>query len=105
MTARRWTARWPAWVYLTKDEKHHSISSEGPGLAAPALSSCPYSPEECVEGEFCELRLEGVLGSLHRAGRMPSESNAPGVQPARFVTDSLGPSSVSLFKISYWFPS
>src|SRR5215213_6552525 len=30
--------------------------------AFPALSS--YSPE-CVEGEFCELRLYGVLRSTH----------------------------------------
>ena len=29
--------------------------------------SCPYSPE-CVEVEFCELRLYGVLGSWHSSG-------------------------------------
>src|SRR5215211_6368074 len=37
--------------------------SFGPGrIAAPALLSCPYSPE-CVEGKFCELRLYGVQRS------------------------------------------
>ena len=25
--------------------------------------SCSYSPQECVEGEFCELRACGFLGS------------------------------------------
>src|SRR5215208_2262295 len=40
-------------------------------LAAP--SSCTYSPE-CVEGEFCELRVDGVLRSSHQVlggGIMP----------------------------------
>src|SRR5215210_3374979 len=31
-------------------------------LRAPAPPPCPYSPK-CVEEEFCELRLYGVLGS------------------------------------------
>ena len=30
-----------------------------------------YSPE-CAEGEFSELRPEGVLGSTHVSGPMPS---------------------------------
>jgi hypothetical protein len=29
-------------------------------------SSVLYSPEECVEGVFSELRPKGVLGSSHR---------------------------------------
>src|SRR5215203_7488523 len=32
---------------------------------SPVDSSCPYSPK-CVEGFFCELRVDGVLGSWLR---------------------------------------
>src|SRR5829696_5730493 len=33
-------------------------------------STCLYSPE-CVEGEFFEVRPNGVLGSSHRPGPTP----------------------------------
>jgi hypothetical protein len=56
-------------------ETHHSASGHhdpnrvggkrgwlwpSPRSAAPPLSSCPYSPE-CVEGKFCEVRIDGAL--------------------------------------------
>jgi hypothetical protein len=31
-----------------------------------------YSPEECVEGVFSEVRHDGALGSSHSPGPMPS---------------------------------
>jgi hypothetical protein len=42
--------------------KESQAPSELPMCEAPILTSCPYSPE-CVEGEFCELPLYGVLGN------------------------------------------
>jgi hypothetical protein len=39
---------------------------KGRGLTALAFFSCPYSPK-CLEDEFCELRLYGVLRSSLRA--------------------------------------
>src|SRR3712207_5816836 len=37
-------------------------SSRAGATLCPGPSSCLYSPK-CVEEEFCELRLEGFLGS------------------------------------------
>src|SRR5215203_555945 len=39
--------------------------------ASPERNISPYSPEECVEGGFCELRLDRVLGSWRSPARMP----------------------------------
>src|SRR5215203_5491796 len=48
----------------------------GPGLVRSGPFSCPYSPE-CVEGEFCELRLTlEAVGSRH-----PRRWNAAGAPP------------------------
>jgi hypothetical protein len=41
------------------------------------MSICPYSAE-CVEEEFCELRLYGVLGSL--VDRASFEPKVPSAQ-------------------------
>src|SRR5215208_830847 len=41
-------------------EKRQSLHL-GPGPPDPGPSLCPYSPE-CVEGEFCEVRLSLPLG-------------------------------------------
>jgi hypothetical protein len=38
---------------------------KGRSIVAPVLSLALYSPK-CVEGEFCELRHNGVLGSSAR---------------------------------------
>jgi hypothetical protein len=48
---------------------------------APALGPCPYSPER-VEGEFCEVRHDGVLGSLGLQGYRKSRSRQSGRGPA-----------------------
>ena len=42
--------------------------SEGRDTVASALLSAPYSPE-CVEGEFSELRMYGVLGNSALGGK------------------------------------
>ncbi len=46
---------------------------EPPGFPDPC--ACLYSPEECVEEEFCELRLYEVLGSLIGGARARRSSN------------------------------
>jgi hypothetical protein len=53
-------------------------------LMAQPLTSCFYSPE-CVEVEFCELRIDGVLRSSGAEG----ESRAVRSRPSLNVCYSL----------------
>src|SRR5215204_3313289 len=69
-------------------------TSEGSGRICSGPSSCPYSPK-CVEEEFCELRLLGILGSSLPASNAQatpkiahlSDTSAPIRQYATLVTD------------------
>src|SRR5918993_5256235 len=55
-----WTLRWPKTTSRSKALVHSAAAGfSSVGLGLP---SCPYSPT-CVEGEFLELRIDGVLRS------------------------------------------
>jgi hypothetical protein len=58
------------------------MSKTGRGiLGGPGPYFCLYSPE-CVEGEFSELRLAGVLGSWGVRGYRKSRCRKSGRGPA-----------------------
>jgi hypothetical protein len=50
-------------------------------------SRCSYSPEECVEDAFCEVRLQGVLGSspVQETRRDDAQQKGREVCPGPFV--------------------